>query len=170
MPSLTKPMIHPSQQARAAAYDAQPYYGRPCPESHPGRLAALAGLCGLPRADVARCRVLEIGCGDGQNLIAIADSLPGARCVGIDLSPRHIAMGQAEVAALGLRNIDLRQADLLQLAPGDPALGTFDFIIAHCVYSWTPQAVQDRLLALCDGFAIALPAAVQRADHCRQRL
>lgn len=141
--------IHPDSRPQAQAYEALPYHGRPCPESHPSRLAVLATLAGLPCPDVRRCRVLELACGDGNNLIAIADSLPESHCLGIDLSPRHIAMGQAELAALGLKNIELRQGDLLQLSPGDPSLGEFDFIIAHCLYSWVPKPVQDRIFALC---------------------
>lgn len=141
--------IHPDSRSQVEAYDALPYQGRPCPESHPSRLSVVAKLAGLPIPDIGRCRILELACGDGNNLIAIADTLPEARCVGIDLSPRHIAMGQAEVAALGLRNVDLRQGDLLQMNPGDPALGEFDFILAHCLYSWVPRAVQDRIFALC---------------------
>jgi SAM-dependent methyltransferase/methyltransferase-like protein len=140
--------IHPDSRPQAEAYDALPYHGRPCPESHPSHLAVLAKLAGLPIPDLRRCRVLELACGDGNNLIAIADSLPESRCLGIDLSPRHIASGQAEIAALGLTNIELRAGDLLQLAPGDPSLGEFDFIIAHCLYSWVPKPVQDRVLAL----------------------
>ena len=141
--------IHPDSRPQAEAYDALPYQGRPCPESHPSRLAVQAKLAGLPIPDIRRCRVLELACGDGNNLIAIADSLPDSRCLGIDLSPRHIAAGQAEIAALGLPNIELRQGDLLGLTPGDPSLGEFDFVIAHCLYSWVPRPVQDRVFALC---------------------
>ncbi len=142
------PPVSAESQAQLAAYDAQPYHGRPCTDSHPSRVAAVARLAGLSVPDVRRCRVLEIACGDGNNLIAIAESLPEAQCLGIDLSGRHIAMGQAEIAALGLSNITLRQADLLQLAPGDSSLGEFDFIIAHGFYSWVPRPVQDRLFSL----------------------
>ena len=30
-----------------------------------------------------------------------------------------------------------------------PAMGEFDYIIAHGVYSWVPDGVRDRLLAVC---------------------
>lgn len=142
------PPVAPESQAQQAAYDAQPYLGRPCADSHPSRIAVVAKLAGLTVADVRSCRVLEIACGDGNNLIAIAESLPESQCLGIDLSGRHIAMGQAEIAALGLKNISLRQVDLLQLSPSEASLGEFDFIIAHGFYSWVPRAVQDRLFAV----------------------
>lgn len=142
------PPVSPESQAQLAAYDAQPYHGRPCTDSHPSRMAVVAKLAGLKIPDVEHCRVLEIACGDGNNLIAIAESLPGAQCLGIDLSGRHIAMGQAEITALGLKNITLKQADLLAIAPGEATLGEFDFIIAHGFYSWVPRPVQDRLFAI----------------------
>ena len=41
-------------------------------------------------APVAMARVLELGCASGVNLIAIAQTLPGAECVGIDNSARQI--------------------------------------------------------------------------------
>jgi len=36
--------IHPDSRPQAEAYDALPYQGRPCPESHPSRLAVQAKL------------------------------------------------------------------------------------------------------------------------------
>ena len=100
---------------------------------------------------VERCRVLELGCGDGANLLPMAYGLPGSRFVGIDLAASAIARGQERVRALGLRNIEFACADLCDLGP---ELGEFDYIVAHGVYSWVPDVVRDRLLALC-GAALA---------------
>src|SRR5262245_7165996 len=114
-------------------YDAVLYPGYALTQSHPDRLATLATLFGLAPADVSRCRVLELGCGDGINLISIALSLPEAECVGIDLAAVGIGKGQAIVQELGLKNVTLRQLDLMEV---DRDFGQFDFIIAHGVYSW----------------------------------
>ena len=113
---------------------------------HPDRLAAEATLFGMTPAAVTRCRVLEIGCGNGGNLIPLAYHLPESRFVGIDLA--HTAIGAARTAArdLGLKNIELRAADLRTLGRSD---GKFDYIVAHGLYSWIPLAVRDRLLAVC---------------------
>ena len=111
------PPVSPESQAQLAAYDAQPYHGRPCTDSHPSRMAVVAKLAGLKIPDVEHCRVLEIACGDGNNLIAIAESLPGAQCLGIDLSGRHIAMGQAGSWRWGSKHHPQTQADLLAFAP-----------------------------------------------------
>jgi SAM-dependent methyltransferase len=114
-------------------------------ETHPDRLAAVATLHGMPPAPVTRCRVLEIGCGDGWNLIPMAYFLPGSRFYGVDLAAAAIADGQRVVADLKLRNLRLLAGDFREFA--DP--GPFDYIVAHGLYSWLPPDVRDRLLALC---------------------
>lgn len=129
----------------ARSYDEAPYPGRAYAHTHPDYMAMLATLLGLNPPPVAHCRVLEIGCAAGANLIPMALSLPGASFTGIDISPRQIAMGQRTIAILGLTNITLLVRDLQEA--GDE-LGEFDYIIAHGVYSWVPAPVRDRLMAL----------------------
>jgi protein-L-isoaspartate O-methyltransferase len=134
-----------SNAALAARYDAIAYAAVPHAVTHPDRLATVATFLGHAAAAPARCRVLEVGCNDGSNLVPMAVSLPDASFVGCDLSPTAIASGQATIAALGLRNVTLLCQDLAGLAP---ALGPFDFIVAHGVYSWVPPHVRDALFAL----------------------
>jgi methyltransferase-like protein/protein-L-isoaspartate O-methyltransferase len=125
-------------------YDELPYTSYPFAQTHPNRLATLAKLHGLQPTPITNCRVLEVGCGDGSNLIPMALGLPDSRFVGFDLAAQPVRRGQEAIAALGLTNIELRQADLLEFTE-EP----FDYIIAHGVYAWVPPAVQDGLLALC---------------------
>ena len=54
-----------------------------------------------------RCRVLELGCGDGGNLVPMALALPGARFVGIDAAPGAIARGRGSSARSGWRTSTL---------------------------------------------------------------
>ena len=49
----------------------------------------------MPPAAIASCRVLELGCAGGENLVAMALPLPGARFFGVDASARHIEQGRA---------------------------------------------------------------------------
>ncbi|OQY54401.1 MAG: hypothetical protein DRR08_24380 [Candidatus Parabeggiatoa sp. nov. 2] len=126
-------------------YDEIPYPSLVYADTHPGRLATLATLFGLKPPSVAKCRVLELGCGDGTNLIAIAQSLPQASLWGIDYSAKQIATGQAVIEAIHLPNITLKQLDLNEV---DESLGKFDYIIAHGVYSWIPQEMQETVLSL----------------------
>ena len=44
--------------------------------------------------------VLDVGCGQGIDLIRYA--IAGARATGVDLTPRHVELARAHVAALGL--------------------------------------------------------------------
>lgn len=130
----------------AADYDDLPYPGQAYLESHPDCLATVATLFGLTPPPVDHCRVLELGCGDGANLIPMAAGLPGARFVGVDRSARQVAAGRAMIAALGLSNVTLYCLDL-RAVPAD--WGEFDYIIAHGVYSWVSPAVQEALFAVC---------------------
>lgn len=133
-------------------YDALPYPSLPVAQTHPERLATAATLLGMKPAPVDRCRVLELGCASGGNLLPMAAALPGSRFVGVDLSRRQIEAGQALLREAGLSNCELRAADLTTLLddPKDgPPLGEFDYILAHGVYSWVPEAVQGALLELC---------------------
>jgi SAM-dependent methyltransferase len=98
-------------------------------------------------APIDRCRVLELGCGAGRNLIPMAFYLPDSEFVGLDLARQPIALGQAFAADLGLRNIALLSMDLCQATAKQ--FGKFDFIIAHGVYSWVPAAVREHLLGVC---------------------
>jgi len=130
-------------------YDSLFYESICFPETHPETLAVLGRLMGLAAAEPATCRVLELGCATGGNLIPMAEGLPGARLLGIDLSGPQVEAGNRLIAHLGLSNVRLRQGDILNLDPGsDPDLRELDFVIAHGVYSWVPPSVQERLLWL----------------------
>jgi tRNA G46 methylase TrmB len=86
-------ILHPSDDGgfmseRAnSSYEEIPYEGIAHYLTHPNHLAALARLFGMSPPEIETCRVLEVGCGRGENLIPMAFSLPRARFLGIDLSP-----------------------------------------------------------------------------------
>ncbi len=67
-------------------YDRFAYRTQPMPQTHPDRLATIALLHGMAPRPIDRCRVLELGCGDGSNLIPMAYGLPGSEFVGVDLA------------------------------------------------------------------------------------
>jgi SAM-dependent methyltransferase len=126
-------------------YDAVFYPGLAYDYTHPDRLATIASLNGLESAPAPRCRVLELGCGAGSNLIPMAFQYPESGFVGIDLSNSAVAKGVGEIADLGLKNITLRSADIMDV---DGSYGMFDYIIAHGVYSWVPEFVREKVLAI----------------------
>ncbi|MGH2899721.1 MAG: methyltransferase domain-containing protein, partial [Solirubrobacteraceae bacterium] len=86
-------------------YEEVPYPGRPLVQAHPDRLATLARLHGMPAPQPDGSRVLEVGCGDGANLIPMACTLGAATFVGIDTSASAIAAARATAGELGLENI-----------------------------------------------------------------
>src|SRR5207253_5091645 len=94
-----------SRLAPASTYEQLPSENRPLPATRPDLLATLATLGGLAIAPVASCRVLEIGCAVGGNLLPMAQELPEASFVGVDLSPTQIALAQRTAKGAGLANI-----------------------------------------------------------------
>jgi methyltransferase-like protein/cyclopropane fatty-acyl-phospholipid synthase-like methyltransferase len=148
--------MHPDSQdltqAREAertvrdSYDRVPYPSSSQHRTHPDHLAVLALLHGLEPAPPGRCRVLELGCADGGNLLPMAIEMPESGFVGVDLSPRQIEAGQAFAAELNVANLELRAGSILDM---DASWGRFDYILCHGVFSWVSPAVQERILAVC---------------------
>ncbi len=128
------------------SYDQVPYLNRTHVRTHPDRMATMATLLGLQPPPLATCRVLELGCANGHNLLPMALNVPASQFVGVDLSARQVADGQAAVAELGLTNLQLHHASILDV---DASYGQFDYILCHGVYSWVPATVQDKILAIC---------------------
>ena len=128
------------------SYDEVPYESNPFPQSHPDRLAVMATLFGMKPKSINHCRVLELGCASGGNLIPMAAGFPGSRFVGVELSARQVADGQALIEAGRLKNIELRH---MSIAHVKADFGEFDYIITHGVYSWVPDAVQEKILEIC---------------------
>ena len=125
-------------------YDAVTYPGSPFSQTHPDRLATIASLYGLAATPPERCRVLELGCGTGAISSRWRTCLPKSTFLGLDAAGSAVAKGQEQIAALGLSNVTLVHADLMDASN----LGTFDYVIAHGLYSWVPPAVQERVLAI----------------------
>ena len=132
--------------SKPITYDEVPYDSLPVPGSHPDRLSTVARLPGMdvPAVDVSR--VLELGCAGGGNLIPMAIGLPRAQFTGVDLSPVQVADGETVIRALQLSNVKLVAASVMDI---DESFGEFDYIIAHGIYSWVPNAVQEKILDIC---------------------
>jgi methyltransferase-like protein/cyclopropane fatty-acyl-phospholipid synthase-like methyltransferase len=133
--------------ASPTAYDQVLYPATVYPETHPDRLATVGTLKGMQPAPVNRCRVLELGCGTGENLLALAFNFPSSEFIGLDSARHPVAVGQTSIAELGLTNIQLHPLDLCEA--GRERFGSFDYIIAHGLYSWVPPFARKRILAVC---------------------
>src|SRR4051812_47241682 len=80
-----------------STYDSVPYSVGAFPQTRPERLATMGTLFGMRCAPPGRCRVLELGCASGGNLIPMALMDPGSTFVGVDLSGRQIEDGRRVV-------------------------------------------------------------------------
>jgi len=129
----------------ADRYDAVAYPGHAFPQTHPDRLAAIATLYGLEPAAPESCRLLEIGCGDGGNLHGMALGLPAASFVGFDTNAPAIERARSRAGELGLDNLRFEHVGIEAF---DAPPVSFDYVVAHGVYSWVPDPVRERLLAL----------------------
>ncbi len=136
--------VHDDQTT--TSYDEIPYESHAFPQSHPDRLATMGRLFGMQPAPVETCRVLELGCASGGNLIPMAFSLPRSEFVGVDFSRREVEAGRKVIADMALPNVRIEHASILDI---DASWGEFDYVIAHGVFSWVPYLVQDKILAVC---------------------
>lgn len=122
-------------------YDRFPYLSQSYVETHVDRLFTMGTLFATDPVPIEGARVLEIACADGANLVPMAERLPDATFVGVDLSARQIAIGRERVEPLGLTNLELRQGSFADL---DEA--PFDYVIAHGLYSWIDPALRPVLM------------------------
>jgi methyltransferase-like protein/trans-aconitate methyltransferase len=127
-------------------YDEILYPDMPFQRTHPNRTAVIAALFGLTPPNPERARILELGCATGANLLPMGVELPNAELLGLDLSARQIETGEAVRSAAGISNVTLRKANLLDF---DGSQGKYDYIIAHGLFSWVPESVQDKILSIC---------------------
>jgi SAM-dependent methyltransferase len=77
----------------------------------------------------APARILEVGCGTGRNLVALARRYPKAQITGIDLSEAMLAIVRKKAAPFGSRvNLERRAYD----SASDPP-GKYDLVL--CSYA-----------------------------------
>lgn len=132
-------------QTSSDSYNEVPYPGGAFRNTHPCHLGMIAHLLNLHPTTPQRCRVLELGCSMGANLIPMAAGLPNSEFVGVDFAEKQIEVAQKSVDALGLQNVRVETKSILDI---DDSFGTFDYIICHGVYSWVAPDVQEKILQI----------------------
>jgi len=88
-----------------------------------GRDQMRAALLSWLPADLSGRRILDAGCGTGA--FAVEAARRGAEVVAIDLSATLVNLARDRLPAELARRIEFRSGDML-----DPALGTFDHVVA----------------------------------------
>jgi 2-polyprenyl-3-methyl-5-hydroxy-6-metoxy-1,4-benzoquinol methylase len=102
-------------------YEESPYprWIKPSPvgqttiEAHLRQLFPLANIHNVVKTNGAE--ILIAGCGTGQHSIETARQFPGARVLAIDLSLSSLCYAQRKTRALGLKNLEYTQGDILNL-------------------------------------------------------
>jgi methyltransferase-like protein/2-polyprenyl-3-methyl-5-hydroxy-6-metoxy-1,4-benzoquinol methylase len=127
-------------------YDEMPYESHTYAFSSPVNLYTLAKLFKVNAPDFKTCKVLELGCASGGNILPYAINYPKAHFTGVDLSKRQVEEARKNVEALGIKNVALKHMSIMDIKKD---FGKFDYIVAHGVYSWVPDEVQDKILQVC---------------------
>ena len=138
-------MQDPNIDKLQQSYTEVPYYSQAYSNSHPDRLATLGRIFNLTPAPVENCRVLELGCAGGGNIIPMAYFLAKSEFVGIELNEGHVKTARKAIDDIGIENVRIHQGNILEV---DGSWGLFDYIICHGVFSWVPQSVQDKILSI----------------------
>lgn len=126
------------QRTFAELYQAEAYPPMSHPSADPSVNAEVARFLGLVGSKVEGARILEIGCGTGHHLLSVANRLPNAEFLGLDVSKRYISKAKNLARQAGLKNLSFFEGSIMEFNPE----GEFDFIIAHGVFSWVPNEVK----------------------------
>jgi len=105
--------------------------------------------------------VLEAGCGVGAQTVALATGSPNALITSIDVSETAIEEARKAVAAAGIKNVTLRQADIFNL-PFAPE--SFDHVFVCFVLEHLAQPVK-ALKALKKVLKPSATITVIEGDH-----
>jgi SAM-dependent methyltransferase len=131
-------------------YDELPYKSCPIDWTSPERLALVSLLHGGPRPPLDSYRVLELGCGAGQNLLPLAYYRSNAAFVGVDGAESQIKMAESRRSRLEVSNLEFIHADFRNVA--HRLSGQFDYILAHGVFSWVTHEIRESLLKIFAAF------------------
>lgn len=117
---------------------------------HPEVLGRYYG-CGLVCPPLLEgCRILDLGCGAGRDVYALAQLAgPGGYVVGVDMTAAQLAVAQRHqgfhAAAFGYDNVAFREGYIERLDALDLEPESFDVIVSNCVVNLSPD--KDAVLA-----------------------
>ena len=116
-------------------------------ETNPAHLRFLASLKNhyLPADNF---RYLELGCGQGFNLVCMAALNPDSEFVGVDFYPEHIAHARSLASKAKIGNVSFIEADFVDLSLNPDKLGLFHFVVAHGITTWISADTREKLFQL----------------------
>lgn len=83
----------------------------------------------FPIGDPPVRRAVDIGCGAGPGAILVARACPMAEVTAVDINPRALDFTRANACLAGVKQLQIRQSDLLGNLDGD-----FDLIVSNPPY------------------------------------
>jgi SAM-dependent methyltransferase len=90
---------------------------------------------------------VDLGCGDGLGMLALAAAHPEGRFLGLDAMPEHVARGSKIATELGLANAEL-QCATFQLALDSVEPASADYVACQGVLAWVSPENQKAVMAL----------------------
>ncbi|MDY0207999.1 MAG: methyltransferase domain-containing protein [Pseudomonas sp.] len=111
---------------------------------HPEVLSRYYG-CGLVCPQLlSGCRVLDLGCGSGRDVYALAQLVgPEGEVVGVDMTDEQLEVAQSHQAwhteKFGFDNVRFIKGYIEKLDELDLEPGSFDVIVSNCVVNLSPD-------------------------------
>lgn len=111
---------------------------------HPEVLSRYYG-CGLVcPTELRGCRVLDLGCGSGRDVYALAQLVgPEGEVVGVDMTDEQLAVARSTQAwhteQFGFENVRFIQGYIERLDELDLAPESFDVVVSNCVINLSPD-------------------------------
>lgn len=111
---------------------------------HPEVLSRYYG-CGLVCPPLLEgCRVLDLGCGSGRDVYALAQLAGiGGEVIGVDMTAEQLAVAERHRAfhrdAFGFSNVHFLHGYIERLDELDLQPGSFDVIVSNCVVNLSPD-------------------------------
>jgi SAM-dependent methyltransferase len=149
----------PSRSQRRAAHpvvdhDTVAYFDHHAPEYSPRRLRRAVRLINAHKPPDAT--LIDIGCGVGDVLAHLTEQTGLTRLVGLDVSPRCLALAREKVDA------ELHQASILDPATVERFGGQFDFavlaaVLHHLVGPTRRRSRQAAVLAVANALTLVRP-------------
>lgn len=126
-------------------YDKMPFRSKLHRGRHPDRFRVIGSVLGRSSPQLEKSRILELGCGAAEGLVALALEFPDAALEGTDLSHRAILEGRRIASSCGVKNLSLSESDLRSFSP---SAKEYQYIICHGLYSWVSDEVRQSILKI----------------------
>lgn len=128
-------------------YDEVPYLGNLVALTSPAHLSLCARWHDFVATPLLDFHLIELGCGDGANLLALAFYNPNATFLGVDSSSGQLALARQAARALSIGNVEFLHNDVRELE--SVSVQSSDYIVAHGLYSWVPEDAREATLRFC---------------------